>query len=301
MRKLKMVVWDRLLTLLLFINLLIVHRMKLAIDLGGTNIRIAQVVDGEIVAKKVIPCPSKESYDEVMLHIESLIVRMMTPEVEGIGIGVPSVVDAVRGIVYNATNISSWKEVHLKEILQHLFFVPVFVNNDANCFALGEKLFGEGVPYRDVVGLALGTGVGSGIIIDGKLYNGRNTGAGEIGSLPYLDSDFEHYCSSGFFVDHYQLTGKEAAARAAQGDPAALEIWQAFGFHLGNLMKAVLFTYDPQAIVIGGGIASAFPYYESAMRASMSDFPYAETLKGLQVFVSKKPDISMLGASALIG
>lgn len=296
-----MAVWDRLLTLLLFINLLIVHRMKLAIDLGGTNIRIAQVVDGEIVDKTAIPCPSKESYNEVMLHIEGLIESMMTSEVEGIGIGVPSVVDAVRGIVYNPTNIPSWKEVHLKEILERQFSVPVFVNNDANCFALGEKLFGEGVPYRDVVGLALGTGVGSGIIIDGKLYNGRNTGAGEIGSLPYLDSDFEHYCSSGFFVDHYQLTGKEAAARAAQGDPTALEIWQAFGFHLGNLMKAVLFTYDPQTIVIGGGIASAFPYYESAMRASMSNFPYAETLKGLQVLVSKKPDISMLGASALIG
>lgn len=274
--------------------------MKLAIDLGGTNIRIGQVVDGEIVGKRAIPCPSKESYEEVLLHIETLIEEMMTPEVEGIGIGVPSVVDAVQGIVYNAANIPSWKEVHLKEILERRFSVPVFVNNDANCYALGEKLFGEGVPYRDVVGLALGTGVGSGIIIDGKLYNGRNTGAGEIGSLPYLDSDFEHYCSSDFFLSHYQLTGKEAALRAAQGDPAALQLWQVFGSHLGNLMKAILYTYDPEAIIIGGGIASAFPYYAPAMWASMGDFPYGETLKGLQVLVSKKADISMLGASALI-
>lgn len=225
---------------------------------------------------------------------------MITPEVDGIGVGVPSVVDSLRGIVYNATNIPSWKEVHLKDILQHRFSVRVFVNNDANCFALGEKLFGEGMPFRNIVGLTLGTGVGSGIIIDGKLYNGRNTGAGEIGSLPYLDSDFEHYCSSGFFVDHYQITGKEAAQRAAQGDPAALELWQVFGSHLGQLMKVILYTYDPEAIVIGGGIASAFSYYAPAMWESMNDFPYAQTLRGLQVRVSKKADISMLGASALV-
>ena len=275
--------------------------MKLAIDLGGTNIRIAQVEDGAILAKRAIPCPSKESYDEVMLHIETLIQSMMTPKVEGIGIGVPSVVDAARGIVYNATNIPCWKEVHLKDILQHRFSVPVCVNNDANCFALGEKLFGEGAPYNDVVGLTLGTGVGSGIIIGGKLYNGRNTGAGEIGSLPYLDSDFEHYCSSGFFIDQYQLTGKEAATRAAEGDTVALGIWQAFGTHLGQLMKAILYAYDPEAIVIGGGIASAFSYYATAMRASMSDFPYAETLKNIRILTSSKADISILGASALIG
>lgn len=274
--------------------------MKLAIDLGGTNIRIAQVVDGVIVDRKSISCPSKESYEEVLLHIETLIESMITPEVDGIGIGVPSVVDSLRGIVYNATNIPSWKEVHLKDILQHRFSVPVFVNNDANCFALGEKLFGEGMPFSDIVGLTLGTGVGSGIIIDGKLYNGRNTGAGEIGSLSYLDSDYEHYCSSGFFVDHYQLTGKEAAQRAAQGDPAALEIWQVFGSHLGHLMKAILYTYDSEAIIIGGGIASAFSYYAPAMWESMNDFPYAQTLHGVQVRVSKNPDISMLGASALV-
>lgn len=274
--------------------------MKLAIDLGGTNIRIAQVVDGVIVDRKSISCPSKESYEEVLLHLETLIESMITPEVDGIGIGVPSVVDSLRGIVYNATNIPSWKEVHLKDILQHRFSVPVFVNNDANCFALGEKLFGEATSFRNVVGLTLGTGVGSGIIIDGKLYNGRNTGAGEIGSLPYLDSDYEHYCSSGFFVDHYQLTGKEAAQRAAQGDPVALEIWQVFGSHLGQLMKVILYAYDPEAIVIGGGIASAFSLYAPAMRAAMHDFPYVETLKNIQIRVSQKADISMLGASALV-
>lgn len=95
--------------------------MKLAIDLGGTNIRIAQVVDGVIVDRKSISCLSKESYEEVLLHLENFIESMITPEVNGIGIGVPSVVDSLRGIVYNATNIPSWKEVPtLQPIRYHL-------------------------------------------------------------------------------------------------------------------------------------------------------------------------------------
>lgn len=274
--------------------------MKLAIDLGGTNIRIGQVVDGVIVARRAIAYPAKDSYNEVMLQLGTLIDSMMTSEVDGIGIGVPSVVDSKRGIVYNATNIPSWKEVHLKEILEQKHSVCVSVNNDANCFALGEKLFGEGASFQNLVGLTLGTGVGAGIIIDGQLYNGRNTGAGEIGSLPYQDADFEHYCSSDFFTKYYGLTGKEAALKAAHGDTEALGIWEMFGRHLGELIKAILFTYDPEMIVIGGGISAAFSYYEAAMYASMSDFPYAETLKNLQIRITQKADISMLGASALI-
>ena len=73
--------------------------------------------------------------------------------------------------------------------------MPVYINNDSNCFALGVKLFGEGRKYRNLVGMTIGTGVGTGIIINGELYSGQNTGAGEIGSLPYLSHDFEHYRS----------------------------------------------------------------------------------------------------------
>lgn len=125
----------------------------------------------------------------------------MCPEVAGIGVGVPSVVDSEEGIVYNVANIPSWAEVPLKRLLQERFSVPVYINNDSNCFALGVKLFGEGRKYRNLVGMTIGTGVGTGIIINGELYSGQNTGAGEIGSLPYLSHDFEHYCSSGFLSD----------------------------------------------------------------------------------------------------
>lgn len=273
--------------------------MRIGVNLGGTNIRVACVENGMIVAKVTAPCPAKEDERTVLHALEELIGQVICPEVEGIGIGVPSIVDSKEGVVYNVANIPAWKEVPLKRLLETRFGVPVHVNNDSNCFALGVRNFGEGQPYSDMVGITLGTGVGSGIVINGLLYNGRNTGAGEIGSLPYLEYDFEHYCSSNFFVRYYGLTGKEAGIKAAKGDVQALKICTEFGTHLGNLMKAVLFTYDPEAIIIGGGIASAFKYYEQAMWKALHTFPYPETVKNLQIIVFQREDVALLGASAL--
>lgn len=281
--------------------ILIRKQMIIGVDLGGTNMRVGLVKGGVIVQKEIVPCPSQATEQEVLLCLERLTGRLMCPEVVGIGVGVPSVVDADKGIVYNVANIPSWKEVPLKRILEKRFSVPVFINNDSNCFALGEKRFGKGRAYRNMVGITIGTGIGAGIIIDHKLYGGRNTGAGEIGSLSYLEHDFEHYCSSGFFVRYHGLTGKEAAEKAISGDARALKIWEEFGSHLGELMKAVLFTYDPEAIIIGGGIASAFPLYEQAMNEILLGFPYKETVKQVKILVSRIEDVALLGASALAG
>ena len=174
--------------------------MRIGVDLGGTNVRVGLVAGGRIVRMISEPCRADGSEAEVLDHIASLVDRLITPDVECIGIGVPSVVDAERGIVYDVVGIPSWREVHLKERFEKRFGVPVSVNNDCNCFALGVCRFGEAHGYRDVVCIALGTGVGAGVVIGGKLYCGRNTGAGEIGGIPYLDRDYEYYCSSRFFV-----------------------------------------------------------------------------------------------------
>lgn len=275
--------------------------MRLAIDLGGTNIRIGQVDGGVVINRKSVACPSGESEEKVMQQLLQLIEEMMKgTSVEGIGIGVPSVVDARHGIVYNVNNIPSWKEVRLKARLEAAFSVPVAVNNDSNCFALGEKKFGLGIPYNNMVGITLGTGVGAGIIIDDRLYGGRHTGAGEVGALPYLDADFEAYCSTPFFTKSCGVPAKEVARRASEGNVEAQALWRSFGTHLGQLFKALLFAYDPQAIVVGGGISSVFSLYEKAMWEAMADFPYPAMLRDVKVLVSQNPDISMLGASALL-
>ena len=271
--------------------------MKIGVDLGGTNI-VAGLVDGQSLVKKVkVACPATGSQEDVIEAIASLIEQLINESVESIGIGVPSVVDTKKGIVYNVANIPSWVEVHLKDILEERFGVSVRVNNDSNCYTLGESRFGNGKGCENMVCVTLGTGVGSGIIIDGKLYEGRNAGAGEVGCLPYLDKDYETYCSTPFFVAH-ETTGAELSAKAVAGDAEAIALWNEFGHHLGELAKAILFAYDPEAIVFGGGISAGYPHFEAALRERITTFPY-ETAKDVKIFFSTDGDMALYGASAL--
>ena len=273
--------------------------MKIGIDLGGTNMRVG-LTDGATLVNSVIePCPSKEAEEVVINQLKRQIAQLMSEEVTSIGVGVPSVVDCQQGIVYNVANIPSWKEVHLKEILEKEFNVPVAVNNDANCFALGVWKYGEGQGTKDMVGLTMGTGIGSGIIINGELYNGVNTGAGEIGSLPFKDADYEFYCSSRFFSELHGDTGANFGKRAQEGDAEAVAVWKEFGQNVGELIKAVLFTYAPEAIIIGGGIASAFSLFEAPMRASLESFPYPANVAATSIMPSTLPNAAILGAGAL--
>ena len=134
-------------------------------------------------------------------------------------------------------------------------------------------------------------------MIGGHLYEGRNAGAGEIGCLSYLDKDYESYCSTPFFVAH-NTSGAELAAKAQAGDAEAQALWDEFGHHIGELVKAVLFAYDPEAIIFGGGIAAGHPYFEKAMHKTVQTFPY-ETAKDVKILFSEDGDMGLYGASVL--
>ena len=272
---------------------------SIAIDLGGTNLRVARIEDGRIACQVSEPCKAEGTKEEVVEHICSLIERVKTSECSRIGMAVPSVVDYEKGIVYNVQNIPSWDEVRLKEICEKRFGISTRIDNDVNCFVWGEKTLGAGKPYSSIVGITLGTGVGAGIVIDGKLHRGANTGAGEIGCLPYLDSDYEHYTSSQFFKLH-DTTGADEARKMAEGDEQAKALWNEFGFHLGKLLQVILFTYDPECIIIGGGISASAPLFEQAMIRSMHEgFPYPHEAENVKIVFSKLKDCNLLGASQL--
>lgn len=274
--------------------------MKIGIDMGGTNIRVGVVKDDEIIKKIEKPTLAYRSEQEILNDLIAAIKEAITPEVKSIGIGVPSVVDIEKGIVYNVANIESWKEVHLKDILEKEFSLPVAINNDANCFALGESTHGKGKQYKDVVGMTIGTGVGAGLILNGQLYSGSNTGAGEVGDMPYLDRVFEYYCSGQFFMQVHNVKGSDVANKAANNDKGALEMYKEFGRHFGNLIKSVLFAYDPQVIILGGSIAKSFDLFSEEMYKVIETFPYPTTTKRLQIFISTREDIGILGAAELL-
>ena len=212
----------------------------------------------------------------------------------------PSVVDVNKGIVYNVLNIPSWEEVALRDIVEKEFNLPVSVNNDVNCFILGEHRFGLARKFRSVIGMAIGTGLGSGIIIDNHLYAGKNCGAGEIGMLPYKDSVLENYVCNRFFEDSLGIDAFEAHDAALKGSPKAIEVWEEFGVHLAAVIKAIMYTYDPEAIVMGGSIAKANRFFQDSMLESMQDFAYPESLKKLTLLLSENENIALLGAAALL-
>ncbi len=134
--------------------------MVVAVDLGGTNIRAGRIEDGRIVIHKDTRLLNKDVLEKTLEQLAGLIESVLAPGVKGIGIGVPSVVDIATGTVFDVTNIPSWKRVELKPILEKRFGLPVQVNNDVNCFILGEHRFGSARGFSSAVGLAMGTGLG---------------------------------------------------------------------------------------------------------------------------------------------
>lgn len=273
--------------------------MTIGVDLGATNIRVG-IVEGGVIYRKISePFPYDKTVDETIDFLITTIGRLMNSNIKGIGIGVPSVVDSKKGIVYKAGNVPSWKEVHLKDILQSEFKIPVRVNNDCNCFAFGERYYGECTPYRNIVGVTLGTGLGAGIVINDVLYEGLNTGAGEIGLIPYLDSNYEHYCAAKFF-QRYNTTGHIAYLRAENNEQEALNMWEEFGHHIGNMIQVIMHMYDPEAVILGGGISKGYKYFEGGMNKNLDTYPYPLALEKMKILLSSKEDISLLGAASLI-
>lgn len=275
--------------------------MIIGVDLGGTNIRAGLVAGGVVTSINQALLTEKDSLDKTIAQLISIIAPLIQPGVKGIGIGVPSVVDIENGIVFDVVNIPSWHKVELRKILEKEFNIPVCINNDVNCFALGEHRHGRAKSFSSFVALALGTGLGAGIIINGTLYSGNNCGAGEIGSLPYLDNNFEFYTSSSFFESIHSTTALKAHDSAVRGEREAIQMWHDYGSHLGNVLKAVAYTYDPEAIVLGGSISKAYAFFEDSMKKSLNDFQFPETIKRLKIIRSKVDHIALLGAAALIG
>jgi len=269
------------------------------IDLGGTKVGIGRVEDGRIVRHVSAAVTAQGSEQQVISEVIGAIEKVFDPGVAGIGVGVPSVVDVEKGIVYDVQNIPSWKEVPVKEILEKRFGRPVYVNNDANCFAVGEKYFGKGIQYRHLVGLIVGTGLGAGIILNGRLYSGPNCGAGEFGMIPYKDTILEHYSSGQYFTRTYGIKGEEVSSRARRGDREALAILERFGAFFGDAIMIIMLAVDPEAIILGGSVSKDFPYFEKAMRERMQVFPYHKTLERIVIEVSSQPQIAILGAAAL--
>ncbi len=271
----------------------------IGVDLGATNIRAAIVKKDTISEMQSKRINSSGTEQEVLKDVFEVVDTLADDSATAIGIGVPGVVDVEQGIVYDVQYIPSWKEVPLKKWMEERYSLPVFVNNDANCFALGEHYFGKGKGVDSMIGLAIGTGVGAGVIINNKLYAGPNCGAGEFGMVDYLDKVYEFYCSGSFFQNVHQLDGEEVFQRAKKGDGQALKLYEEMGTHLGNAMKMIMYTYDPSLIILGGSVRLAYDFFQETMWQRIRTFAFTKSAERLKIGISELPNSGILGAAAL--
>lgn len=275
------------------------HREFIGVDIGGTNIKAGQVIDGKVRHSHLVGVNRNDTEEAILDKLFETINQVMTDAVEAIGIGVPAVVDPGSGIVYDVQNIPVWTKIALKDLVHQKYKVPVFINNDANCFALGEKYFGKAQAYTNCVALSLGTGLGMGILVDNKLYNGVLCGAGEIGMLPYKNGIMEHYTGSFFFEEAYGESAKALFNKALEDDSVALEAFNEYGGHLGEAIKAILYLFAPEIIVLGGSISNAYPFFKDAVMGSLGSFAYQKQLEHFKIETSDLVDSPILGAAAL--
>ncbi|MFC2148989.1 ROK family protein [Bacteroidota bacterium] len=273
----------------------------IGVDLGGTKVNVGLVEGNRILSNKSLKIPqdTASEWDVINVIIDLIKEQLGKHKVEGIGIGVPSIVDREKGIIHEVQNIPSWKEVPLADILIKEFGIPVFIDNDANCFAYGEFKFGIGKGYKHLVGLTLGTGMGSGIITNRHLMGDANCGSGEFGMIPYKDGILEDYCSGKFFKNFYNSNGEELMILAREGNSLAIEAFKKFGEHLGNAVKTILYAVDPQVIIVGGSIVNSMDFFEPSLRRSIRDFAYKKVLENFEILYSKTSNIALLGAASL--
>ncbi|MDO6425541.1 ROK family protein [Thalassotalea sp. 1_MG-2023] len=270
------------------------------LDIGGTKVNFGRFRNGIIEHNQEVPFCAHGSSAQIRQFLIDGIAAMIATDTTAICIGVPCIVDVEHGIVFDAVNIPAWQKYPLKDELSEHFDLPVYINNDVNCFVAGEANFGDVARFeKNVVGICLGTGFGTGFYLNDQLYAGHNCCAGELGGIPYLNGTLDDYCSGSFFTKMHHVNGAELAERARAGDVAAQAIFHEFAQHLAKGISYLMFTVDPKVIVVGGSVAKSFDLYIDSLWQSLDSFPYKKVRTNLNIVKSELKNAALLGAAAL--
>lgn len=265
-------------------------KIVFGVDIGGTTIKMGVFsTEGTLIEKWEIPTRKMEQGKYIFPDIADSILSKISAlgytkeDCAGVGVGAPGPVDA-KGVIHGAVNLG-WGELNIADTLGALIDMPVKAANDGNAAALGEMWKGGGQGYKDIVAVTLGTGIGGGVIIDGKLVAGSVGAGGEIGHIPVEENETEVCgCGKTGCAEQYgSATGvvRLAKRRLAQddtpsalrntnnlsakmvwdavkaGDKLAIEVAEKFGFYVGRLLACIACVVNPEAFVIGGGVSKA--------------------------------------------
>jgi glucokinase len=302
-------------------------RSSIGIDFGGTFVKIGVCRGDEILAlDEPIATPNFREpsalIDEMARRVQGLRSRFQ--DIDAVGVGVPGLVDFSQGFVHELTNVPGWKHVPLKTILQDRIGLPVTVENDANAMVWAEYRHGAARGLRDVVALTLGTGIGGGLVLDGRLHRGASCAAGEIGQMS-IDwqgrsghygnlGALEKYTGNREITEHaalrYEQAGqhrlasqcspRDLAQAAAAGDPIARQIWEEVADWLGTAMASIAWLLNPNAFVIGGGVAQAGDLIFQPLRRRVQSMLSTVVWERLQILPARfNNEAGIVGNAAL--
>lgn len=310
------------------------------VDLGGTTTKLAFInMNGEILHKWEIPTDNSNEGQNITTNISNAIDQKLVDLKEqktkliGIGMGAPGPIDYETGVVLNVVNLG-WKDnFPLQESLQSLTALPVVIENDANCAALGEMWNGAGKGAKDLVCVTLGTGVGGGVIANGNIVRGINGAAGEIGhitSIPYggapcncgksgcletiasatgivrlAENELSKGESKGqlavIFAENGKVTAKDVFDSARGGDELAKKLLDEVAFHLGFALANIANTLNPELIVLGGGVSRAGDILLDTVKVNFSMFAFSAVRDSTNLTLATLGnDAGVIGAAWLI-
>jgi glucokinase len=275
-------------------------RAALAVDLGGTALRVALVGEaGTLLARDAEPTLARDGPEAVIGQIVRLLRRMESRAegctIVGVGVGAPGPLDPGRGVVLRAPTLDGWSDVPLASILGTRLGRPVRLENDANAAALGEWMFGAGQGTRHIVFVTVSTGIGGGVIVDGRLLHGWRGMAAEIGHMAVSERDIPCPCgstgcwealASGTALARFanaaamaaatglprdgSISARDVVAAAAAGDPLASRLLDQEARWLGVGFANLLHLYSPERIIVGGGVSVGLEAMRPTIESVMS-------------------------------
>lgn len=264
-------------------------------DIGGTSIKYGIVNDeGKVICKFSVPTEAQNGAEKLMDKVISKIHKLLSiaPELQGIGISTAGAVDTENGvIVYANENLPGYKGMHVKNIIEDHFKLPVKVNNDVNCAAIAEHWVGSAVSKDTFFCITIGTGIGGAAFINGKLFKGENFRACEIGYLGRNEqgSYFEKLASMSSFVGRIKkelntnIDGIQIFENIKKGNAAYINIYNEWICEIAKGLSEIVYLFDPGLIIIGGGVSAQKDFFINGIKDKMANFLPNEFLKGTEI------------------
>lgn len=266
--------------------------MYIGIDIGGTKCAVVRGRGRNIEKKLRFETTSP---DETLGRIMDAAGELMTKEVEAIGVSCGGPLDSKKGIIQSPPNLPGWDEIHITDMLKEKFGVGAYLCNDADACALAEWRYGAGEGTRSMIFLTFGTGLGAGLILDGRLYSGACGMAGEIGHVslyePTPDAHIgynkrgavEGYCSGGGIAQYGKGSARELGIRAESGDPEAIAVYRRVGEDLGKTAAILVDILNPEAIVIGSIYARSREFIEPSMLETLERLALPQSVRACRI------------------